>query len=150
MRLVRAGDFARVYKSGSRARGDLVTVAAVRNTTDGAAALSRLGLSIGKRVWKSAVKRNRLRRVFREAFRLAYDELPRGFDFVVIGSTPALTTDLAAAQREFVRLARKAARRADERGASPDEKRTSGTSESGSEGAPNAAAPRAGAPEERA
>jgi ribonuclease P protein component len=131
----------------------------VRNTTSGAAALSRLGLSIGKRVWKSAVKRNRLRRVFREAFRLAYDELPRGFDFVVIGSTPALTTDLAAAQHEFVRLARKAARRADERGA--DERRASSaptdagsSSKNGPNGArsspSNAASPRAGAPEERA
>jgi ribonuclease P protein component len=147
MRLVRAGDFARVYKSGSRARGDLVTVAAVRNDSSGADALSRLGLSIGKRVWKSAVKRNRVRRVFREAFRLSYDELPRGFDFVVIGSTPSLTTDLAAAEREFVRLARKAARRADER--QPDRARAE---ERPGHGAADATerggAPRAGGPED--
>jgi ribonuclease P protein component len=115
MRLVRAGDFARVFKLGSRARGDLVTVAAAPNGSAAGDGATRLGLSIGKRVWKGAVKRNRLRRLFREAFRLEYDALPRGFDIVVIGSTPALELGLGEARRELRKLALKAARRAAER-----------------------------------
>ena len=38
--------------------------------------VTRLGLSIGKRVWRDAVGRNRVRRVFREAFRVSLPELP--------------------------------------------------------------------------
>jgi len=111
MRLVRSKDFARVYRRGSRARGSFITVALARNDLDG----TRLGLSIGKRMDKRAVARNRLRRLVREAFRLEYADLPRGFDLVAIGSTPKARPDLAALRRELRRLAQKAARRVAER-----------------------------------
>ncbi|MEZ5980200.1 MAG: ribonuclease P protein component [Planctomycetota bacterium] len=111
MRLVRGSDFARVYKQGSRARGDLVTIAVLPN----GGPTTRLGLSVGRKCWKSAVRRNRVRRVFREAFRLEYAKLPAGHDIVVIGSVPQVEPELSAARRELVRLARKAATRAAER-----------------------------------
>lgn len=111
MRLRRGSEFARVYRRGSRARGSFITVAAAAN--DGVA--TRLGLSIGKRVDKRAVARNRLRRLLREAFRLEYPDLPEGFDLVAIGSTPGATPDLDALRRELRRLANKAARRFRER-----------------------------------
>ena len=114
MRLRRGTDFARVYRRGSRARGAFITIAAAPNAGEG----TRLGLSIGKRVDKRAVARNRLRRLVREAFRLEYPELPRGFDLVAIGSTPHARPDLAALRRELRRLAQKAARRFREREAS--------------------------------
>lgn len=107
MRLRRRGDFQRVYREGSRARGASMTVALAVNGLEHA----RLGLSVGKRCWKSAVKRNRVRRVFREAFRLSLPELPSGCDLVLIGSTPALRPRLDEVRRELVLLARKAHRR---------------------------------------
>lgn len=107
MRLRRGADFSRVYREGSRAKGDRATIAVAANELE----VTRLGLSIGKRVWKQAVRRNRLRRVWREAFRLEYGELPRGVDLVVIGSVPQVELGLEEARRELVRLARKAHRR---------------------------------------
>lgn len=112
-RLVRGGDFQRAFQQGSRARGSILLVVARRNGLEG----TRLGLSIGKVVWKSAVKRNRVRRVFREAFRTTYPDLPRGFDLVLVAASPKLEPDLEPTRVELVSLARKAARRCDEKAA---------------------------------
>ena len=71
---------------------------------------SRLGLSVGKVVWKSAVRRNRVRRLFREAFRLEFEQLPEGVDVVLIGHK-AIWPKLAETREELVRLSRKAFRR---------------------------------------
>jgi len=64
--------------------------------------------SPGKRVWKSAVKRNRVRRIFREAFRLEYPELPSGCDLVLIPAAAALAPELEATRAELVRLSKEA------------------------------------------
>ena len=44
---------------------------------------SRLGMSVAKR-YGNSVRRNRFRRLIREAFRLHKEELPKGCDFIVI------------------------------------------------------------------
>lgn len=103
LRLWRARDFARVYRQGSRARGPSLTVVLVPNDLEH----PRLGLSVGKRCWKRAVRRNRVRRLFREAFRLSVPELP-AVDLVMIGSTPGLEPELAVIRHELVQLARRA------------------------------------------
>lgn len=111
MRLRRGSEYARVYREGSRARGTFVTIAAAANGAEH----SRIGLSIGKKVDKRAVVRNRLRRLVREAFRLEYPDLPKGFDLVAIGSTPGASPELGELRRELRRLAIKAVRRYAER-----------------------------------
>lgn len=72
---------------------------------------SRLGLSVGKRIWKSAVRRNRVRRIFREAFRLGQHELPSGLDIVLIPAKPKLEPTLREAQAQLIAMAKKAHRR---------------------------------------
>ncbi|MCC6408813.1 MAG: ribonuclease P protein component [Planctomycetes bacterium] len=104
-------DFQRAYREGSRAKGSILTVVARPNGLEHA----RLGLSVGRVIWKSAVRRNRIRRIFREAFRLERAGLPTGFDFVLIPAAPKLEPELVATRAELALLARKAARRAVER-----------------------------------
>ncbi len=99
--------FDRVFREGSRARSNLMVVAVAANGLEH----SRLGLSVGKRIWKSAVKRNYVRRVFREAFRLEQHALPPGLDMVLVPAQPRLVPDLDSARAELVAMARKASRR---------------------------------------
>jgi ribonuclease P protein component len=96
--------FSRAYRQGSRAKGSILQVVLYEHSGPH----TRLGLSVGKRIWRSAVKRNRVRRIFREAFRLEYPALPAGCDLVLIPAAPALEPDLAATRAELTRLAKKA------------------------------------------
>lgn len=100
-------DFERIYREGSRARGEVLVAVVIENGLPHA----RLGLSVGKAIWKSAVKRNRVRRIFREAFRLSQHELPPGIDVVLIPARKALEPELEATRRELVAMAHKALRR---------------------------------------
>lgn len=99
-RLVLGRDFQRVYKAGGRARGASVVVVACVNDLP----VTRLGLSVGRTIWKSAVKRNRIRRIFREAFRLSYADLPTGVDVILIPAQPKLVPVLAAIRAELAPL----------------------------------------------
>lgn len=107
MRVRSGAHFQRAYRTGSRARGRLLLVVAVENELG----WTRLGLSVGRRIWRHAVGRNRVRRMFREAFRLSYGELPEGLDLVLIPAAPALDPALPELRQELVHLARKAERR---------------------------------------
>lgn len=77
-RLHSAPEFERVYKSGRRAGDNLFGISAIKNDLGHA----RLGLSIGAKAVGNAVRRNRLRRVLREQFRLCQRELP-ALDIVI-------------------------------------------------------------------
>ncbi len=115
LRLVRENDFKKVFSEGARARGTSLLVVVRENGLPD----SRLGLSVGKSIWKSAVKRNRVRRVFREAFRLSRHELPIGIDVVMIPAVPKLVPVLSIVSRELVELAGKAVRKQRARRAAP-------------------------------
>ncbi len=73
--------------------------------------ITRLGLSVGKKIWRGAVQRNRVKRIMREGFRLSYDQLPKGVDLVLIAAKPKLRPQLASLQEELVHLSHKAYRR---------------------------------------
>jgi ribonuclease P protein component len=109
--MIAGRDFDAVFRGGSRARSDLFTIAVRPNGKEA----SRLGLSVGKRIWKSAVRRNYVRRVFREAFRTMQHELPPGLDIIMIPAKAKLVPDLAEAQSQLVAMAKKALRRYEER-----------------------------------
>jgi len=78
-RLRSAADFARVYAEKSRAGDAHLLVFAARNGRFH----SRLGLSVSKKHGNS-VRRSRIKRLLREAFRTSQRDLPSGFDLVLI------------------------------------------------------------------
>src|SRR3954470_23650528 len=69
----------------------------------------RLGLSVSRKVGK-ATRRNRLRRLYREAFRLTRHEMPAGLDLILIPRRPEEPT-LDQLKESLPRLVRQAARR---------------------------------------
>lgn len=80
---------------------------------DGSAALSRLGITVTKKIG-TAVRRNRVKRLVREAFRLDPALLPNGIDLVVIAKEGAPTLVLADVQAEWAAVRKLLQRRAAE------------------------------------
>jgi ribonuclease P protein component len=78
LRLLRRGEFRRVYDEGRRRSAPLCTVFFRSNGLDE----SRLGLTVPLAVG-NAVIRNRVKRRVREAFRLNRAAIPGGWDIVV-------------------------------------------------------------------
>jgi ribonuclease P protein component len=81
--LRRPSDFRRVYERRRSASDDWLIVYACENNLP----YLRLGLSVSRKVG-GAVRRNRLRRLYREAFRLSRHEMPVGLDLVLIPRRP--------------------------------------------------------------
>jgi ribonuclease P protein component len=77
-RLQHALEFEAVYAAKVRESRGPLTIFALPNDLGH----PRLGLSVGRKVGV-APKRNRIKRLLREAFRLLQHDLPRGYDFVI-------------------------------------------------------------------
>lgn len=88
MRLLSRGDFERVFKGTEcRSSDKALTLLARHNGLDHA----RLGLAISKRFIKTAVGRNRVKRLLRESFR-QHQSMLSGLDIVVLNRDAAHKT----------------------------------------------------------
>jgi ribonuclease P protein component len=104
-RLRRQVDFQRVYDRRCSTSDAWLVVYGCPNEL----AHTRLGLSVGRK-WGKAHDRNRIRRLFKEAFRLTKALLPAGLDLILI---PRRTDDLGLSVlvQSLPRLARQLAQR---------------------------------------
>lgn len=76
--LLRKGwQYEKVYNSGRRLHGEGFTLIFLGNSTTE----SRIGISIHRKI-RGAVKRNRIKRIVRESFRLERKQFPEGADIV--------------------------------------------------------------------
>jgi len=108
--LRRPADFQRVYQRRRSVSDEWLIVYACEN---GLPHL-RLGLSVSRKIGP-ATYRNRLRRLYREAFRLTRERMCGGLDLVLIPRTPAepaLETLKASLPRLVAQIAGKIAREA--------------------------------------
>ncbi|GIX07204.1 MAG: hypothetical protein KatS3mg115_1607 [Candidatus Poribacteria bacterium] len=102
MTLKRRQEFERVLAQGRR-RSDGVFVVYGLRRPGGAADRWRLGISVSKAVGK-AVRRNRVRRLIREALRLSSERIADGWDLVVIARPAAVTLKCQQVQERLLRL----------------------------------------------
>jgi len=105
MRLRGTADFARVYDARQRVGDEFLLVYAAANQLG----RTRVGLSVSRK-HGSAVRRAKLKRLLREAFRLSRHELPAGLDLVLIPRQGA-KAGLVEFQQSLVRSARRLAKR---------------------------------------
>lgn len=99
-RLRKPGEFRRVYAGGQRFRGRFMTVFIMPSETS----FQRLGITASKKAVGNAVKRNRAKRLLREAFRLSKSELhdlTRSYDWVLNARRELLAVKLEAPLEEF-------------------------------------------------
>ena len=79
-RIRRRSEFKALFESGKRIHSEHLTVIHCGNTSG----VRRLGLVVGKRAAKTAVRRNRMKRLLREFFRLNKHRLPASQDILIV------------------------------------------------------------------
>lgn len=101
-RLVRRGDFDRVYRAGKRFSSSHFTVFVRLNEL----AVNRFGFSI-KKALGGAVVRNRIRRRIREIVRCHRQEIPTGWDIVIHPKSSVAKAPFAALTEDLLRVLKK-------------------------------------------
>ena len=105
-RLRLRGDIDRLFEKGVSASDRCLTLIALRNDTG----LRRMAVGVSKR-WGNAVRRNRLKRLLREAFRLSKHDIPPSLDLMLIPRVGVEEMTLEAAMGSLKKLAGKVADR---------------------------------------
>ncbi|MGB6043622.1 MAG: ribonuclease P protein component [Pirellulales bacterium] len=110
-----SADFRRVFDRRRSASDDMLLIYGCENDFPHA----RLGLSVSRKAG-NAVRRNRWKRLIREAYRLNADRIPRGVDWVVIPRRDA-QPELDRIAKSIVQLTERIGRKLRPRDFSPAE-----------------------------
>ena len=94
-----SSEYAHIYTNGKRVRGKYIRIVALNNDKN----TPRLGLSVGKKFANSAVKRNRVRRVLRAAFRLQAQNIG-AWDIILIPNAPDRSYRTPIIEKELMKL----------------------------------------------
>jgi ribonuclease P protein component len=98
-RILRTSDFTRIYRDGRRLSGPSFAIFALPNAGE----RPRLGLTVTRK-FGSAPRRNRIKRIVREIFRLNREHFNRPCDYVVNVRGAADRRTYAVLETELVRL----------------------------------------------
>lgn len=103
--LKKNNEFQNVFQKGKWYGSNLVVIYIVKNNED----FNRIGIAVGKKVAKS-VKRNRIRRVIREAYRLNTSNIVQGYDIVIVwrNKLEAQKVNLGNIQEDLLKCLKKA------------------------------------------
>ena len=94
--------FRRLYHSNGFANGYLVLYARKNRT-----GTNRVGITVSKKLGKAHI-RNRVRRRFREVYRLNEEQFQPGWDIVVVARTRSIDAPFAELTKAYLALAKKA------------------------------------------
>jgi len=102
LRLKKNWEFKRVYRKGRTVVSRNIVLYYCPNGKN----INRIGFSISKKVGKSVV-RNKIKRIYREAFYKIEVNLHKGYDFILIARKPAVDVSFQEACKELFDLCRK-------------------------------------------
>ena len=78
--LKNSADFQNILKKGTWNPGDFMSLYLMKNGND----FNMMGIAVGKKFSKSSVKRNRVKRLIREAYRSSESRVKKGYSFVFL------------------------------------------------------------------
>ena len=102
-KLKKKWEFRRVYEDKKKYWNNIFTIYVSPNHMD----KTRLGLTVSKKVGNS-VKRNRVKRLIRESFRLSKEIILPGYDIIVVAKPAAYSLKCQQAQSVLLQLLRRA------------------------------------------
>jgi ribonuclease P protein component len=95
--LKKSNDFSKVYKKGKFNASKFIVLYCLKNGLDE----NRLGIVITKKIGKS-VKRNRIRRIIKENYRLLENEVKIGYDLVFVSRKNQNIPDYKTIKKEIL------------------------------------------------
>ncbi len=104
LRLRKSSDFQRVRQQGQSTASRLLILAWTPNSVSNV----RIGFVVSKRISKSAVQRNYVKRLLSEALRPVLADLPQNYDIVLSVRIQVLSADLFTLRRDITMLLRRA------------------------------------------
>ncbi|MFH1712214.1 MAG: ribonuclease P protein component [Patescibacteria group bacterium] len=103
-RLKKDQDIKDVFKKGKSVYDSVCGIKFTKNNLQN----SRFAIVTGTKVHKSAVKRNKIRRHYREILREQLEKIEKGYDVVLLTSKEALNLDKNEKQERLIRVLKKA------------------------------------------
>lgn len=91
-------DFDRVYRTGKRINGRLITIIARQNVS-----LNKLGISVGKK-YGTAVERNRAKRLIREAYGWVAGKMSGAAEIIVVPRQSAKRAATEEIRADFIEI----------------------------------------------